>query len=308
MNKLEQALMFLRKGISVIPLRHRGKEPESSLMGGTWERYKTELPTEYQVRNWLFSTWQNYGVVAGWRNLAILDFDQWDAYELWKGYFDLLNKHVEVYPMPYIVKTSRGAHVYLSMPGGGVNEKRKGVDVKFHGYVVGPGSIHPSGAEYTPITEFRLIDVYSLETILPEDLYPRVKEIAPSASCGQICTNFTDLSQPVNANSHNVYDPYQLAAKGNNVDLISKVKSTARIENFFSHTIKTSIDGRWLAAQCFFHDDQRPSMWIDTKKQICGCQVCNMKPMDVVNLYGRIHNLNNADAISALASELGIWR
>jgi len=39
MTKLGQAKQFLHNGIAVIPLRHRGKEPESAMMGGTWERY-----------------------------------------------------------------------------------------------------------------------------------------------------------------------------------------------------------------------------------------------------------------------------
>jgi hypothetical protein len=53
MSKINYAKRFLQNGIAVIPLRHRGKEPESAMMGGTWERYKTELPTEYQVACWL---------------------------------------------------------------------------------------------------------------------------------------------------------------------------------------------------------------------------------------------------------------
>lgn len=305
--KLGQALEFLKSGIAVIPLRHRGKEPESAMMGGTWEKYRTALPTEYDVTRWLYSNWQNYGVVAGWHDLVIIDFDDRDAYEMWRGWFDLLNKHTQVYPMPYIVKTARGAHVYISMLAAGelANEKRRGVDLKFHGYVVGPGSIHPSGAMYEAITEFRLIDVFSLDTILPLDLFPKID---PSHSGGQIDGIFLDAVSTPNVNlAPTAYDPFRMAMFAGQTDLIGIVKAHVKIESFFSKIQRTSADGRWYATRCPFHDDHNPSMWIDIKRQICGCNSCKFKPMDVINLYARIHNMDESTAISAMAKELGVW-
>ena len=296
MTKLQNALEFLKSGISVIPLHHRSKEP----MIKTWKPYEQQANTEYELIRWFSSNWLNYGVVCGWKNLMVIDFDDTTAFEIWFDYFLLLNKHETIYPMPYIVRTSRGAHVYLSMPGGErANEKRRGVDLKFHGYVVGPGSVHPNGTQYAAVGEFRLVEVYSLDTILPLELFPRV---APA--CGQ-----TELFQePAKiAQQHTEYEPYQSAMFSDASDLISKVKSRVRIENFFSTTYKTSSDGRWLSTLCLFHDDKHPSMWLDTKLQICGCNTCGFKPLDVINLYSRIHNLSNSDAITALAKECGVW-
>lgn len=298
-DKLTQALSFLRKGIAIIPLQHRSKEPESSLTGGAWEQYKTQLPTEYQVRNWLFSTWQNYGVVMGWNNLAVIDFDQWQQYALWREWFDLLNKHTCVYPQPYIVKTARGAHVYIKLFGVDANEKRIGIDIKVHGYVVGPGSIHPTGAEYTPITNDLVFpEVYSLNTFLPEDLFPRPVETTEY----QLSNNIPLATSQVAG----VYDPYSVVANSGG-DLISKVKNTVRIESFFSRLTPTSSDGRWYSVACPFHDDHRDSGWVDVRRQLFGCQVCGFKPMDTVNLYAHLHNLNNHDAINALAKEVRVW-
>jgi hypothetical protein len=52
---------------------------------------------------------------------------------------------------------------------------------------------------------------------------------------------------------------------------------------------------------------RKPSFWIDTRRQLCGCQVCGMKPMDAVNLYARMHNMSESASVSAMAKEVGVW-
>lgn len=302
MTKLDYAKKFLQAGIAIIPLRHRGKEPESGMMGGAWEQYKTQLPTEYQLLQWLGSDWQNYGVVAGWGNLAVIDFDAADQYALWKEYY---NRYlVRVYEMataPYTVMSARGAHVYIRLYGDYANQKRTGVDVKVHGYVVGPGSTHPSGAMYTEIySKFNFPQVFDLDTWLPPELFPRV---APEPSTGHIEPLQMVFDKPSNV----TYDPFAQATRAADVDLLSIVKSSVRIESMFPDATPTSGDKRWWAARCPFHDDQKPSFWIDARRQLCGCQVCGMKPMDVINLYARMHNMSDKEAVSAMAKEAGVW-
>ena len=304
MSKINYAKQFLENGIAVIPLRHRGKEPESAMMGGTWERYKTELPTEYQISCWLVSGWQNYGVVAGWDNLAMIDFDNAEAFELWQIYYE--QQLVRIYELktpPFTVKSARGAHVYIRLYGTEANQKRQGVDVKVHGYVVGPESIHPSGAVYTAQgEEFHFPQVFHLDTFLPPELFPHV---APSASVGHLEALQMTFDKP----SQGVYDPFAVASGhgGAGIDLLSTVKASVRIENMFPDAVKTSGDGRWLAARCPFHDDKKPSFWIDVRRQLCGCQVCGMKPMDAINLYARMHNMSESASVSAMAQEVGVW-
>lgn len=300
MSKLKNALAFVRQGISIIPLRHRGKEPQADMIGGTWERFQHELATEYQVSRWLAGDWCNYGVVMGWRGLAVIDFDTADALGMWLEYFALLNKHEQIYPLPYMVRTSRGAHVYVSYPVGGANEKRVGVDLKYRGYVVGPGCTHPTGTEYGAMGEFHLIDVFSMDTILPADLFPRVVPVATGPMNDIFFAPDCD-SQPCE------YDPWVAAGTVDADDLITKVKRAVRIENMFSGVVRTSADGRWLATKCVFHDDNNPSAWIDTQRQLYGCNVCNFKPLDSINLYARTHNVSESDAVSMMAHEFGIW-
>lgn len=300
MTRFDQAKRFLQNGIAVIPLRHRGKEPESAMMGGSWERYKTELPTEYQIKSWLITGWQNYGVIAGWGNLAMIDFDNADAFQLWQIYYE--QQLVRIYELktpPYIVKSARGAHVYIRLYGTEANQKRAGVDVKVHGYCVGPESVHPSGAVYTAMgSEFHFPEVFHLDTWLPPELFPRVAEAAKIAPIAPMQMDLPPTE----------YDPFKIASGGfQGVDLLSKVKSAVRIENLFPDAFPTSADGRWLACRCPFHDDKKPSFWIDTRRQLCGCQVCGMKPMDAVNLYSRMHNMSDRESVSAMAKEVGVW-
>lgn len=282
MTILQRALEFLKLGISVIPLWHRSKGPMMS-----WERYNTILSTEWQVFNWLASGWNNYGVVTGWRGLTVIDFDDFYTFGLWKSYMELMKL-----PMPYTVLSSRGAHVYISTTGGS-NQKRRGVDVKFHGYVVGPGSTHPNGTQYVAVNELRLMPVESLETILPEELFPHVAPV----------TCFNGVAAVITPNTEYQFDPFASAG----MDLISKVKAKVRIENFFKDAEKTSVNGKWYSALCPFHDDHNPSLWINTEKQICGCNVCNFKPKDVINLYALQHNIPESAAVTMMAREVGVW-
>jgi hypothetical protein len=304
MTKLDHAQFFLSQGIGIIPLRHRGKEPASELINGSWERYKTNLPTEYDLDRWLHSTWQNYGVVCGWGNLVVLDFDTQDAFDKWVTM--VLSRLVTI---PYIVKSARGAHVYISCSTINANEKREGVDVKCHGYVAGPGSVHPTGAIYTPTTEYRLVGVSELETILPVDLFPK---IVPSPSCailGHSSSWLTTANDGLKANDYPPaeYDPFQAAMWASDTDLITVVKSRVRIEMFFKDPQRTSANGQWYAVLCPFHDDHNPSAWIDTKRQLFGCQTCGGKALDVINMYARMHGMSESDAVSAMARECGVW-
>lgn len=278
---------FFAVGIAIIPLFHRSKLPAV----GSWERFKTQLPSHTEYQTFFASGWNNYGVVAGWKDLAFLDFDERIAFELWLDWYSGTRM-----PLPFIVRSARGAHVYFSVAERRTNERRLGCDVKFHGYVVGPGSTHPSGTQYVAMSDWHLLQVGCLDEIMPDALFPVVAGGSGSYSNAPVEFTPTDTE----------YDVFQAAA--DNKDLVSKIKSRVRIETLFTDTRRTSADGRWLAAKCLFHDDSNPSAWIDTWEQWYGCQVCGFKRMDVINVYSRVHNLNNNDAIIALAREIGVWK
>lgn len=307
MNRLENALQFLKLGISVIPLLHRNKKPDAALIGGGWEKYTTILSTNEEVYAWLASDWCNYGVICGWSNLVVLDFDSLDYFGLWHLWARAAGL-ARVVETSFKVLTARGVHVYLRTHDAAANEKRVGIDVQAqHKFVVGPGCTHATGTQYVPVGALRLVQVESVESVLPIELFPSVR---PDASCGQTGASWNPLSTDdrlKSATNNTEYDPFQMAMFAGGADLISTVKSRVRIETLFTDVQKTSRDGRWLVTLCPFHDDHNPSMWIDAQRQICGCATCGMRPMDAVNLYARMHNLSDADAVRVMAQELGVW-
>lgn len=279
---------FVKVGIAIIPLYHRSKTP----MLPTWREYQNRLPTTTEYQSWFATDWNNYAVVCGWDNLVVIDFDNIEYFNLWS----LVEP--ELSSSAFKVQTRKGMHVYVRTESPVANDKRisrsAGIDIQAQGkYVVGPGSVHPSGTQYVAIGEMNFPMVESIDAILPLDLFPRVR-------ADDVVFNGTPIPFH-NATTEYLADPFT-----DTRDLISKVKAAVRIESLFSDAYSTG--NGFLAARCPFHDDKRPSFWINTRRQLCGCQVCGMKPMDVLNLYSRMHHISNAAAVTALAADIGIWR
>jgi hypothetical protein len=286
MTILEHAQQFINLGIAVIPIGYKDKRPDFKLIH-TWEPYKTTPPTTEQLTQWFATGDHNYGVVTGWGNLVVIDFDDASEYRDWMrwsyavgGVATYISQHA------YRVSTSRGFHVYVRLPHKEKNRKvGTKIDIKADGYVLGPGSIHPSGAEYRALREvFNFPVVSALSDVLPTSLL----------------LNTTKTVQ--NNQNHGIWTvptPHTAPAGG----LIERIKKAFPIEGIFPDIHKSG--DHWLLTQCPLHDDHNPSMWIDTKDQICGCFAgCTDKPLDVINLTARIHGLSNRETIFYLAERL----
>ena len=299
-TKLDYAKSLIAMGIAIIPLHHRSKEP----MLTSWRRYMNEAPTEYQAIQWLGSNWQNYGVICGWQNLTVIDFDSIEIYELWRLWTQTQGVDTQyVAAKSFKVRTARGMHVYVTSWERIENQKRRNIDIQAQGkYVVGPLSVHPSGHVYEPIGELVFPIVFDLNEILPVDLFPLVHSDTGSFS-GQAPTFAPSTTE------YQVYDPFAAASMGNDIDLLTKVKSSVRIESLFTDLKKTSLDGQWYACVCPFHDDNHPSAWVNVRNQTFGCNVCGFsKPLDVINLFARMHHISESAAVTAMAEEIGVWR
>ncbi len=135
-------------GLAVIPLQPKDKRPMVA-----WANYEAVLPSEEQVEAW-WEKWSeaNIGVICGpHSNLLVLDCDTVEAQKWAKEH---------VIQTPLCVTTSRGYHLYYKWPQNtsitGLKEAKSrlkalgiGLDLQISGnYVVGPASIHPTGAVY----------------------------------------------------------------------------------------------------------------------------------------------------------------
>ena len=288
MNIIEWATTWHNLGIATIPVRYKDKRPTVA-----WDKYKTELPTREDLHTWFGRGRSNYGVITGWRELVVLDFDdtqEWTNWRIWAG----ANK-IMIADDAFQVLSSRGVHVYLRQPNAGRNKKVGKIDIKTSGYVLGPGSIHPSGAEYRAMREeIHLPLIMTLSDILPAALLSSHTELPENVILPPrrqvAATNPWDV----------VNDPP--AASGT---LIKAIKDKFRVEDFFVDKVRTSSNARWYLTRCPLHEDKEPSFWLDTEHQLCGCFAgCTPKPLDVINLYARLHGLSNALAIAELAARL----
>lgn len=123
----------LSSNLLMFPCLPRGKAP--------WARFAAHGHLSAK----LFEEWQgvpdeaNWGIPCALNGLVVVDIDAGEI-------------PIECTPT-YTVKTSRGWHLYyISSPGVIYKGKmREGIDVKFNGYVIAPGSMHESGVGYEVI-------------------------------------------------------------------------------------------------------------------------------------------------------------
>lgn len=128
-------------GFSLIPLKPRNKNP---LTG--WRAYQKRRASRSDIEAWFKAAPNaNVGVVTGAiSGLVVLDLDSAEA---------ITEAERLGLPDTLMVRTGKGRHVYFRHPGHKTTNRAgflPGMDIRGDGgYIVGPGSIHPSGAQYT---------------------------------------------------------------------------------------------------------------------------------------------------------------
>jgi hypothetical protein len=285
MTVYQSAKYFVDNGISVFPVRWRDKRPAVS----SWEKYKTYLPTDSDLRGWFPCDMRNYAVVLGWNRLACLDFDDMDAWYSWQNW--TLDNQILRQRERYMVKTRRGIHFYFHLLEDLHNLKLPGIDFKTSGYCVGPDSTHPSGHIYYAMDTTGFPIVEKLSDIMPAELLTNAinSDIRPVI--------------PVTARTSEnrlVYDIFEQAEQPMEARLspVDKVRSSWRIETFFPDS---KFDSRGFASvNCLFHPRDNCSAWINVDSQLFGCHVCNMKPMTVIGLYAALHQVDIKTAIKSM--------
>lgn len=128
----------------VFPVEPRGKKPWGGLPWSEMSRPRSEWGDRWPKDE------VNLGIDCGRSGLVVIDEDEPGAVEAALG--DL--------PPTYTVRTGKGRHLYFRANGRPVrNHTRfwRGVDVRADGgYVVGPGSIHPSGDPYEVVEDIEV--------------------------------------------------------------------------------------------------------------------------------------------------------
>ena len=90
---------------------------------------------------------------------------------------------------------------------------------------------------------------------------------------------------------------------------IARIKAAFPIAPFVApHTNGLKKSGRgWFTGHCPFHKSEKRTFWVNPAKGLCGCFVpgCqgDILPMDVINFYARLHDIDNTEAVRQLVKK-----
>lgn len=142
------ALQMLGRGLSVIPVPLPGGRFDGKVPVIAWREFQERRATEVELRAW-FSTPVNIAIVTGAvSGCVVIDADSPEA-------LTWIRRRLPY--TPWQTKTSKGFHLWYRHPGSRVGNRaridtgdgRLALDVRGDGgYVIGPGSIHATGAVY----------------------------------------------------------------------------------------------------------------------------------------------------------------
>lgn len=298
-SSLDAAKFWLEVGVASVPLYPRSKIPAGCALirsglsierdgeiKGTWTPLKTHLPNEQMINLW-FQDGRSYNlaVVTGWSGLVVIDFDSIDEYAAWLCWQLMHNSKITE---TFKVSSSRGVHLYyfLSNPtekviSANLPENKKlglsaaGYEVKYGGKLVTTApSIHPSGKEYKILND-KILTIKSIQDVLT---YSPVVLHAPTVWLPR--SKFAPVDLPANS--------------------VEAIKESVSLLSFFPTAHK--LDDHHYLADCPLHGHQA-NFWIDTQLGRCGCFTGCMQG-DVIELYARLNNLDNAQAIRELARQI----
>jgi hypothetical protein len=270
---LDAAKRYTKAGQAVIPLwPDSRKNPHLS----TFEEFCHRLPTELEWARWARS-WPdaNIGLITGyWQNYVCLDFDDLLTYDVWSKKWGQKTaaSMKPVSPQTWMVQTRRGYHVWFQTRQEAGKSRiftKDGLEVLCRakgGYCIVPPSIHHTGTSYKTVCNVLPMIVESVADILPgwkEKTGPQ----------GDVMAERSLQITPTKVKIENLIPP------------IKEHPSTR---------------GAYLA-KCPFHDDQKPSAWVNIEEQRFGCNACWPGLWwDVVNVYAMLRSISNGEAYKLL--------
>jgi hypothetical protein len=281
-NVTSEAMLWLGRGVSPIPAMPKTKMPANE-----WRIWQNRLPPLKTVEYWFRDPSMNLGVLCGGpSNLAIIDFDDESSYKEWNK--DMIARDDvwrDVAKKTYMVKTSRGMHLYLHTRNKEQSrkDKERSIDIRCQGnFTIVPPSIHPSGIKYEAIgTPDNIITVDTLETVFPTPIQVAESIIVPDIFEDAYGFEFTDTIQELKR-----------------VPILSFVSQ-------YTHMHRSG--GVYWMGRCIHpnHEDKVPSFAVNTKtnRAMCyssRCQLNSNKWLDIIDLYQIINHTTTKEAIRDL--------
>ena len=200
-------------GFSIFPVERGGKRPLVK-----WERFQSERADPAQVDTWAGRD-TNVGIATGAvSGLLVLDLDSEAA---------ITEAEALGLPNTLTVRTGKGLHAYFQHPGGNVGNRaglKPGWDIRGDGgYVVGPGSLHPSGKRYEWQNPPGLFELAPLPEWLAKMLAPPA-EAKPTPASSAAPARRAAAAASASSECH----PYALAALEGECEAIRKAGDGAQ--------------------------------------------------------------------------------
>lgn len=258
---LHSALKYLSAGVAPIPIwRDERKNPKLT----STKEYTTKLPAEADVRRW-FTKWPNanIGLITGYWELCALDFDDHESFDWWCN--QMWNKTAPT----WVVSTGRGFHVWFRVTGE-IGFSMSYTDCTFDvlarckgGYCIAPPSVHHTGRKYETVVNAPPMEIDDITDVLPGWRHKAARMATPPAT-----------------------------------PIVAPTGQTIRIEVLIPipQSAKPNRRGAYQTA-CPFHNDSRPSAWVNPNEQRFGCNACWPGLWwDTANVYAMLHNISNDEA------------
>lgn len=203
-----QALEYLSRGISVIPVPHKTKKAVIP-----WKEFQNRLPTEEEVDAWFFGPGEtNLAIVCGQVSggIVVLDFD---SAELFEKFFPTDEARAKLKNSTLVVQTGikedgkRGFHVYYKVqnPPQKLNlgeSKSVPFDLLSNGCVVlAPGSTHETGVQYEQISTVPTIQ--EVPDAFIEQVFTRLEEITGKTIKEKEPVSFKELEKGLSQGGRN---------------------------------------------------------------------------------------------------------
>ena len=169
--RYERACWWLERGVELVPLK-----PFSKHLQPGYGSCKAHITTADFARKWFLNTDANLGVVLGdAAGLAVMDWDNAQAYELWRG---SIGATVET----LTEQTARGCHAFFlgfHLP----PAEEDGAEFKTGGVCMVAPSVHPTGIVYRVSINAALMPLTEEEAHI---LFPFLSEKMATSRCWRL--------------------------------------------------------------------------------------------------------------------------
>jgi hypothetical protein len=266
-EKLDRCLWWIHQGFSILPC-----QPKKKYLVVGYGEYKARVTTKYHARMMIEKFPSCNVAVLGHSKTIILDFDNPELYTQWAS-----SRPREA--QSYTERTPRGGyHVFLRGERPKGLQLKQGVELKsicvIAPSVLESGTYRPGAG---PILEADPCEVFSLLSIPGQPTARR--KLIEQAKTRRGPSGRSSLIEQIKTDND-----------------ILHVFSVYRPEQEFSG------QGRYETVICPFHEDHKPSMFLDRQLQIFKCHACGVHG-DVINLYANFEGIPVREAVARMARQ-----